>query len=104
MEEEQKGSGDPDSNQLEPSAVKIKLYGRQTQEESKVQAKHFLSFKQHMRFKLTPYLHQYQLMDVIGKGEFGTVKSAIHLKSEMPCAIKIISKDGLGTEKQKELN
>ena len=44
------------------------------------------------------------MMDILGKGEFGIVKSAIHLKSEVPCAIKIISKDSLGTDKQKEFN
>lgn len=50
--------------------------------------------------KFTDY---YELKEVIGKGKFGTVNLGIHKKTQQQVAVKIINKDNLKNDEDKEL-
>ena len=58
-----------------------------------------------MRFKKILEINRlYRLQDRLGAGGFGTVYSAMHIDSQMPCAIKIIKKADLHTSRLRTLN
>ena len=54
------------------------------------------TFKAMRGFKtVEDYTENYQMLEQLDKGAFGTVWRAIHKKAETPCAIKIIKKSKL---------
>ena len=60
------------------------------------QAQHFLSYKEQRAFKqIENFMDHYEVKREIGSGAFGSVKLGKHKKSNVPCAIKIISKKSL---------
>ena len=55
-----------------------------------------LSFKDFKGFKKSNDIKEnYELKDLIGKGSFGEVRRARHLKARVDCAIKIIKKKAI---------
>ena len=84
----------------------IKSQQQLSKEEKKVQADHFLSFKNQRSFhKVECFTDHYKLMKELGSGAFGTVQLGEHKHSGVPCAIKIIKKSSLMVANvYKELN
>lgn len=58
-----------------------------------VSTRRVLSFKDFKGFKKThDILSNYTIMEPLGKGSFGEVRKALHIKAEVVCAMKIIKK------------
>ena len=58
-----------------------------------------------MRFKKVQNISKlYIIQQRLGEGGFGTVSKAVHVKSQMECAVKVISKESLSTDRRKQLN
>lgn len=58
--------------------------------------KKILSFKDFKGFKKAPDLQsKYELLEPLGKGSFGEVRKARHIKADVMCAIKIIKKKAI---------
>ena len=69
---------------------------RLTEKQKKDQAQHFLSYKEQRAFKhIQNFTDHYQLIKEIGNGAFGSVHLGKHKKSDVPCAIKKITKRSL---------
>ena len=52
-----------------------------------------LSFKDFKGFKKSVDINtKYMLYETLGKGSFGEVRKALHVKAQVPCAMKIIKK------------
>lgn len=59
-----------------------------------------MSFKDFKGFKKAHDIkHTYQLMEPLGKGSFGEVRKARHIKADVDCAIKIIKKKAIQKHK-----
>lgn len=55
-----------------------------------------LDFKEKMKFKeVTKFAKVYSLSKELGAGAFGSVYLGKHIKTKMPCAIKVIKKQSL---------
>ena len=55
-----------------------------------------LDFKEKMKFKTVDnFAAFYTVKSELGSGAFGAVKLGQHVKTKMPCAIKIIKKQSL---------
>ena len=53
-----------------------------------------------MRFKkIVDFSEHYRLMDKLGAGAFSTVLAGEHLRSGMPCAVKLVKKSTLRSNK-----
>ena len=69
---------------------------RLTEKQKREQAEHFLSYKEQRAFKpIENFTDHYQLIKEIGSGAFGSVHFGKHKMSNVPCAIKKITKRSL---------
>ena len=73
--------------------MRIKLYRRLSRQQSTEMERHFLDYKEQMKFKnVADFAQIYEIHDRLGSGTYGTVYSGLHIRSQMPCAIKIMDK------------
>ena len=85
--------------------VKVKLWKRVSAQLSTEMSNHFIGYKQHIKFKqVKSFKALYHLEDQIGQGAFGTVRAGIHIATETPCAVKVIQKSRLNSNRLRELN
>lgn len=55
-----------------------------------------LSFKDFKGFKRVTDIHDhYKFFKALGKGSFGEVLSAEHIRAKVPCAVKVIRKKNI---------
>ena len=58
-----------------------------------------------MKFKnVEDFSSHYTLHKQLGRGSFGTVHAGLHVRSQMPCAIKIIAKARIRSARDREQN
>lgn len=58
-----------------------------------ISTRRVLSFKDFKGFKKTSdILNNYNILEPLGKGSFGEVRKALHIKADVVCAMKIIKK------------
>ena len=61
---------------------------------------HKLNFRQFRSMKKVEDIQElYQFRKKIGEGAFGEVYEAVHIKAELPCAVKVIKKTKLRESK-----